>query len=316
MRILLTGATGFVGRAILDGLSQNGHAIVAAVRQTVRLPGAESCVQIGELCEASDWQSALQEVEAVIHAAARVHVMHDDSASPLAEYRRVNVDGTLRLARQAAAAGVRRFVFISSIKVNGEMTEQGRAFTAQDVPAPLDPYGISKLEAEQGLMALAAETGMEVVVIRPVLVYGPGVKANFRTMMQWLARGVPLPLGAVHNRRSLLALENLVDLISLCLEHPAAANQVFLASDGEDLSTTELLRRLGAAMGRPARLVSVPGAWLATGARLLGRPDMAQRLCGSLQVDIEKTRRLLGWTPPVSVDMALYKTARHFLEQS
>lgn len=262
----------------------------------------------------TDWLSALSGVEVVIHAAARVHVMHEQGADPLAEYRRVNAEGTLRLATQAAETGVRRFVFISSIKVNGETTEFDRPFSADDVPAPLDPYGISKLEAEQGLMALAAKTRMEVVIIRPVLIYGPEVKANFRSMMHWLAKGIPLPLGAVHNKRSLLALDNLVDLTMTCLEHPAAANQVFLASDGEDLSTTELLQRLGAALDRPARLLPVPEAWLERGARLLGRSDMAQRLCGSLQVDIEKTRHLLGWTPPVNVDAALYKTARYFLE--
>lgn len=311
---MLTGASGFVGRAMLDELSRQGHMTNAAVRRLTPMIGAERRFQVADMCADSDWLPALEGVEAVIHAAARVHVMHEHSSDPLAEYRRVNVEGTLRLARQAAEAGVRRFVFISSIKVNGEASESGRPFSAQDVPSPLDPYGISKLEAEQGLMALAVETGMEVVVIRPVLVYGPGVKANFRSMMRWLAKGIPLPLGAVHNKRSLLALDNLVDLIMTCLDHRAAANQIFLASDGEDLSTSELLQRLGAALGRPARLLPVPATWLETGARLLGRADMAQRICGSLQVDIGKTQQLLGWTPPLSVDAALYKTARHFLE--
>ncbi|MOA03085.1 dTDP-4-dehydro-6-deoxyglucose reductase [compost metagenome] len=182
------------------------------------------------------------------------------------------------------------------------------------MPAPVDPYGISKLEAEQGLLALAAETGMEVVIIRPVLVYGPGVKANFRSMMSWLNKGIPLPFGAIANKRSLVALDNLVDLIVTCIDHPAAANQVFLVSDGEDLSTTELLQRMGSALEKPARLLPVPVAWLEGGACLLGGGAIAQRLCGSLQVDIEKTRRLLGWTPSVTVDDALRKTARHFLE--
>lgn len=314
MLILLTGATGFVGRAVLEELSHREHVTIAAARQVIPIAGEGRRYPITDVCAETDWLPALQGVEVVIHAAARVHVMREHGADPLAEYRRVNVEGTLRLARQAASAGVRRFVFISSIKVNGEGTSPGRPYTADDRPAPADPYGISKLEAEQGLMTLAAETGMEVVVIRPVLVYGPGVKANFRSMMHWLAKGIPLPLGAIHNRRSLVALDNLVDLIVTCLDHPAAANQVFLVSDGEDLSTSELLRRLGAALDRPARLLPVPAVWLDAGARLLGRSGMAQRLCGSLQVDIEKTRRLLGWTPPVSVDAALYKTARHFLE--
>jgi len=239
--------------------------------------------------------------------------MHETANDPLAEFRKVNVDGTLNLARQAAAAGVRRFIFISSIKVNGEGSALGAPYLADAKPAPADPYGISKMEAEQGLRALAAETGMEVVIIRPVLVYGPGVKANFRSMMSWLNKGVPLPLGAIHNQRSLVALDNLVDLIVTCIDHPAAANQTFLVSDGEDLSTTELLRRMGAALGKPARLLPVPAFMLQAGAALLGKRDMAQRLCGSLQVDISKTRELLNWTPPVSVDQALAKTAAHFL---
>ncbi len=206
-----------------------------------------------------------------------------------------------------------RFVFISTIKVNGEGTPLGQPYTADDVPAPVDPYGVSKHEAELGLMRLAEETGMEVVIIRPVLVYGPGVKANFLSMMRWLHKGIPLPLGAIHNQRSLVALDNLVDLIVTCLHHPAAANQTFLVSDGEDLSTTALLRRTAAALGRPARLIPVPVRVLRTAAHLLGKADFAQRLYGSLQVDISKTRELLGWSPPVSVDDALHKTARHFL---
>jgi nucleoside-diphosphate-sugar epimerase len=241
--------------------------------------------------------------------------MDDTSSDPLVEFRKVNLDGTLALARQASAAGVRRFIFISSIKVNGEGTAPTQPYKAGDDSAPLDPYGVSKLEAEQGLRALATDTGMEVVIIRPVLVYGPGVKANFLNMMRWLHKGVPLPFGAIHNRRSLVALDNLVDLIVTCIDHPAAANQTFLVSDGEDLSTTELLRRMGTALGKPARLLPVPSWLLETGAAMLGKQALSQRLCGSLQVDISKTRELLNWTPPVSVDEALRKTAKHFLEQ-
>ncbi len=252
-------------------------------------------------------------VEVVIHAAARVHVMHDESSDPLAEFRKVNVDGTLNLARQAAEAGVGRFIFISSIKVNGEGTPVGVPYVADGQAAPADPYGISKMEAEQGLRALAAETGMEVVIIRPTLVYGPGVKANFLNMMRWLHKGVPLPFGAIYNQRSLVALDNLVDLIVTCIDHPTAANQTFLVSDGEDLSTTELLRRMGVALGKPARLLPVPSRLLEAGAAMLGKQALAQRLCGSLQVDISKTRELLNWSPPVSVDEALRKTAEHFL---
>jgi UDP-glucose 4-epimerase len=235
--------------------------------------------------------------------------MQEATADPLEEFRRVNVQGTLNLARQAAAAGVRRFVFVSSIKVNGEATQLGRPFTADDAPAPLDSYGVSKMEAEQGLREIALQTGMEVVIIRPSLVYGPSVKANFAAMMRWLKRGVPLPLGAIHNQRSLVSLDNLVGLIVTCLTHPAAANQTFLVSDGEDASTTELLRRMGQAMGHPARLIPVPTSWLKLAAAMVGKRDVAQRLCGSLQVDISKTRELLGWAPPVSLDEGLRRAA-------
>jgi UDP-glucose 4-epimerase len=258
------------------------------------------------------WQASLAGVDVVIHSAARVHVMNDSESDPLAAFRKVNVDGTLNLARQAVAAGVRRFVFVSSIKVNGEATELGQPYRADDVPAPGDPYGVSKMEAEQGLRELAAQTGLEVVVIRPVLVYGPGVKANFMTMMRWLDKGVPLPFGAIDNRRSLVALDNLVDLVATCVTHPAAANQTFLVSDGEDLSTTGLLRRMAQALDKSARLLPVPAWMLRAGASLLGKSALSQRLCGSLQVDISKTRELLAWQPPVSVDVAMRATAKHY----
>ena len=253
-------------------------------------------------------------VNAVVHLAARVHVMQDSAADPLAAFRLTNVQATLNLARQAAAAGVHRFIFVSSVKVNGESTQTGQVFGADDRPHPVDAYGISKSEAEDGLRALAGESGMEVVIIRPPLVYGPGVKANFAAMMRWLHRGLPLPLGSVHNQRSLVALDNLVDLIAVCLFHPGAVNQTFMASDGEDLSTTRLLKCLGQALGKPARLLAVPPLILTTGAALVGQSHIAKRLCDSLQVDIGKTRSLLGWAPPVSVDVALAQTARAFLE--
>ncbi|MFI8608334.1 UDP-glucose 4-epimerase family protein [Pseudomonas sp. NPDC077649] len=315
-KVLLTGGTGFVGRTVLDRLCRDGLNVVACSRaETMNVPSGVMHLSVRGLDSNTDWKPALDGIEVVIHSAARVHVMHDTSSDPLAEFRKVNVEGTLNLARQAAVSGVLRFIFISSIKVNGEGTALGKPYTADDTPMPVDPYGISKLEAEQGLQALSQETGMEVVIIRPVLVYGPGVKANFRSMMNWLKKGVPLPLGAIHNKRSMVALDNLVDLIVTCIDHPKAANQVFLVSDGEDLSTTELLRRTGQSLGRPARLLPIPTFMLATAARLLGKPGIAQRLCGSLQVDIGKTRALLGWQPPVTVDEALAKTARHFLDQ-
>ena len=251
----------------------------------------------------------------VIHLAARVHVMSYASKSPLEEYRKVNVRGTLNMAQRAASAGVKRFIYLSSIKVNGEETAPGMPFTAEDNPAPIDYYAISKYEAETGLRKLAHETGMDVVIIRPPLVYGPGVKANFLRMMQLLRRGMPLPFGAINNVRSLVALENLVDFIILCIEHPAAANQIFLVSDGEDLSTTELLRRLAKALGIPARLLPLPTIVLKIGAMLIRKSSIARRLCGSLQVDISKSRELLGWSPPCSVDIALQNVANDYLAQ-
>ena len=265
----------------------------------------------------TDWSDCLLNVTVVVHCAARVHVMQDDAADPLREYRNANVLGTMTLARQAAAAGVRRFVFLSSIKVNGEMTGPGRSFRADDAPAPEDAYAISKWEAEQALLALANETGMEVVIIRPPLVYGPGVKGNFASMLRWVAHGVPLPLGAVRdNRRSLVALDNLVELIVTCIVHRAAVNEVFLAGDGEDLSTAGLIERLAAAMGRPARLVSIPTRWIEWGASLLGKKALGQRLLASLQVDIGKTRRLLDWSPPISVDEGLRRAVASLRQQT
>ena len=297
MSLLITGGTGFVGQALVKRLG-------------------DKQVSLATRSDSAAWHKALTNITTVVHLAARVHVMRDTEADPLTAFRAVNVQGTLNLARQAAAAGVKRFVFISSIKVNGETTELDRPFTANDEPAPLDPYSISKMEAEKELRKFAAETGMEVVIIRPPLVYGPGVKANFQTMMRWLARGVPLPLGAIHNRRSMVALDNLVDLILTCIDHPAAANQTFLVSDGEDLSTTQLLQRLGRALGKPACLVPVPPALLKLGAALVGKPAIAQRLCGSLQVDISKTQQLLGWTPPLSVDEGLKRAAEGYLREA
>ncbi|MDO7895454.1 UDP-glucose 4-epimerase family protein [Pseudomonas citrulli] len=311
--ILMTGASGFVGGALLERLhAQAGTSVTAVVRGDRPLPVPANTVRVEAFSPQTQWQPHLANVDTVIHCAARVHVMNDTEADPLAAFRQVNVEGTLNFARQAAEAGVRRFIFISSIKVNGEGTSPGRPYRADDLPAPADPYGVSKQEAEEGLRQLAQATGMDVVVVRPVLVYGPGVKANFLSMMRWLDKGVPLPFGAIDNRRSLVSIDNLVDLIVTCIDHPAAANQTFLVSDGEDLSTTALLSRMARALGKSARLIPVPSWMLERGASLLGKKALSQRLCGSLQVDIEKTRTLLNWTPPVSVDDALARTARHF----
>jgi nucleoside-diphosphate-sugar epimerase len=313
---LVTGGSGFLGCALIKRLVQLPDcSVVAPLRAaSAVLPTGVRLLPLTSLNGSNDWSEALADVDVVVHAAARVHVMKEVSSDPLAAFRQVNVEATLNLARAAAASGVKRFIYISSIKVNGEGTPPGTAYNADDVPAPIDPYGISKLEAEQGLQALAADTGMELVIIRPVLVYGPGVKANFLSMMRWLYRGVPLPLGAVHNYRSLVAVDNLVDFIVTCSDHPAAANQVFLVSDGEDVSTTQLLRKLATALGKPARLLPIP-VWLMSGvAALLGQRALSDRIFGSLQVDISKNRQLLDWVPPVTLDKALGLTAQYFLD--
>ena len=311
--ILITGASGFVGKALCANLVKRCAVRISVRNKSVADWPVGSDVIQASLSPEQDWVKALSGVSSVIHCAARVHVMNEEAVDPLVEFRRVNVEGTLRLARQAAEARVRRFLFVSSIKVNGEHSSPGNPFTADQPPAPGDPYGVSKCEAEAGLRELSQETGMEVVIIRPPLVYGPGVKANFLAMMRWLQRGMPLPLGGVTaNRRSLVFLDNLVDLIDTCVDHPAAANQTFLVSDDEDLSTAELLRRMAAALGKPARLLPVPVELITMGAKLIGRPGIAQRLCGSLQADIGKTKALLDWLPPASVDDGLRITAEHW----
>jgi nucleoside-diphosphate-sugar epimerase len=311
MTTLVTGANGFVGSALCARLRKDGVSVRGAVRTLKSQPDGGEEVAIGGLFSKTDWTSALRSVRQVVHLASRVHVMDEKSLDPLSEFRRVNVAGTANFARQAATAGVKRFVYLSSIKVNGEFTPTGQPFIADDVPTPEDPYGVSKYEAEQVLRRIAAETNMEVVIIRPPLVYGPNVKANFGLMMGWLARGMPIPLaGVTENRRSLVALDNLVDLIVTCLKHQAAANQTFLVSDGEDLSTASLLWRMGEAQGTPARLFYTPAATLKLIAEMLGKQSIYQRLCGSLQVDIGKTLQMLDWTPLVSVDEGLRRAAQ------
>lgn len=309
MKVLVTGANGFVGNRLLLRLNAlSGVTVVGGLRQPVEMPGFGGLqVAVGDISGQTDWSVALAGVQAVVHTAARVHVMNESTANPLEAFRQVNVQGTLNLARQAAAAGVRRFVFVSSIKVNGEATLLGAPFTADDAAHPLDAYGVSKWEAELALSQLAVQTGMELVIIRPPLVYGPGVRANFARLVRCLQRGLPLPLGAIDNRRSLVGLDNLVDLLVVCLSHPAAAGQVFLVSDGEDVSTSALLRRMGQALGCPARLLPVPAGVLKMAATILGKGAVAQRLCHSLQVDMAKTRQLLGWNPPLSLDQGLKK---------
>ncbi len=316
--ILVTGANGFIGSRLCDTLLEKDYSLHRAVRRTdstCPLPSdidsRDRFFEVGNIDDNTSWHKALQGVEQVIHLAARVHVMNDDAVSPLTEFRRINVEGTVNLARQAVAAGVKRFIYLSSVKVNGENTLPANPFYADDSPAPADPYAVSKMEAEQELQQLALKTGLEVVIIRPPLVYGAGVKANFQKMISWLKRGVPLPLSNItRNRRSLVALDNLIDLVITCIGHPAAANQVFLVSDGEDLSTTALLRRLSMVMGKPARLFPVPIRLLEFGSVLLGKRAVMQRLSGSLQVDITRTQEVLNWNPPISVDEGLRKAVR------
>ena len=307
---LITGASGFVGNSLCIQMLRQGYSIRTAMRSRA-LPIKNVEVEVVETVDANtDWSIALVDVDIVIHLAARVHIMNDNASDPLAEFRKVNVDGTLNLARQAAKAGVKRFIFISSVKVNGEHTEADAPFTELDKPHPQDAYGISKLEAEQGLIKIAQETGMDVVIIRPPLIYGAGVKANFASLLSVVKRGIPLPLGVIDNKRSFIYVENLVSFILHCIYHPLAANQTFLVSDGRDLSTTELLKECASAMGVKSRLLPIPQNWLEVGAALLGKRDVAQRLCGNLQVDITKSRELLGWVPPYTVTEGLKAAAQ------
>ena len=310
--VAVTGASGFVGSALFRGLIDRNALVRPVLRSAEiasRYPGA---VVVPELDGNTDWSVSLKDMDVVIHAAARAHIMRDESLDPLTEYRRVNVQGTLKLARQAAHAGVRRFVFLSSVKVSGESTAC-TVFTANDTAAPGDPYALSKWEAEQGLREIASQTGMEVVVVRPPLVYGSGVKGNFARLLNLVRSGVPLPLAAVNNRRSFIGLDNLVDLLVRCVDHPRAAGQTLLVSDGQDLSTPELLRMIAKAMGRTARLFPVPVPFLRLAGRALGRFNEVDRLVGSLQVDSSATRELLGWIPPASVEEGVRRMVRGYL---
>jgi UDP-glucose 4-epimerase len=310
--ILLTGGTGFLGGALLTAL----------MNEKVRCLGRQKPSEISvssfyqsEINTDTDFTAAVKDINVIIHCAARVHVMSDSSFNLLDDFREVNTYGTLKLAQQAADAGVKRFVFISSIKVNGESTELGLPFKPDDAFITSDPYGLSKYEAEIGLRKMALETGMEVVIIRPPLVYGPGVKANFDSMMKWVNKGLPLPLGGINNnKRSLVSVDNLVDLIVTCIDHPNAINQTFLVSDDNDVSTTQLLANMATALGVPNRLIPIPSKWFTVVAKLIGKTAISQRLCGSLQVDISKTKELLNWQPPFSSAESMKKTANVFIE--
>ena len=310
-KILLTGASGFVGAALLRSLLVQGAQVRCSFRVPTVVEGAES-VLVSSIDDQTVWGGHLAGIDTVIHCAGRAHIMNDLCADPLSEFRRINVGGTISLAQQAQAMGVRRFIYLSSVKVNGEQTAKGQPFSETDQPSPQNPYAVSKYEAELALFELARQTGMEVVVIRPVLVYGSGVKANFLTLLRLVRLGMPLPFGSIDNQRSFLFLDNLNSLIVRCIDHPKAANEVFLASDGHDLSIAELLRSCGNAMGVGVLLLPIPQSWCTLSAALLGQRDAIQRLCGSLQVDISKARQLLDWEPPVSLQAGLLKTVKNF----
>jgi nucleoside-diphosphate-sugar epimerase len=306
MKVFVSGANGFVGRALCPKLLSFGREVVPGVRRVCGMPG-ERIVGDGR-----SWGEALSGCQCVVHLAGRAHGMEDSERDPLRVFRSVNVEGTMELARRAVEAGVRRFVFMSTVKVHGECTAPGGLFRTEDEPAPENPYAISKWEAEQALSALAAETGLEVVILRPPLVYGPGVKGNFASLIRWIQKGIPLPLGAIRNRRSLVALENLVDLIVLCADReasPRAEGRVFMVSDGEPGSTTDLLRKVARAYGCNARLIPVPAALLRVAARVVGKSAVAERLLGSLVVDDSPVQEILGWRPRVTLEGQLHTMA-------
>lgn len=317
MKVLVTGATGFVGGAFVVGAASDGlFSIRAALRSEAKftVSGIETVIVKG-LTATAAWYEALMGCDAVVHAAARVHIMQDTSADPLFEFRRVNVQGTLNLARQAADSGVKRFVFVSSVKVNGERTLPGQAYAADDLPSPVDPYGISKYEAENALLQLMADTGMEVVIIRLPLVYGPGVKANFLKLLKLTQKGYPLPLGSVNNSRSMIYVGNLVNAIISCLDHPKAGGEIFLVSDGENVSTPELIRKMAFAMGRKVILLSIPLKMLKLLFSLAGKRAEVERLTGSLCLDSSKMQRVLNWQPPYTLEQGLQETVDWYLKR-
>jgi nucleoside-diphosphate-sugar epimerase len=306
MKVLVTGANGFIGSALCPYLARAGYEVVPVVRRRCGLPG--EYVITGE----EEWSSTLQGCDTVVHLAGRAHVMHESQSEPLRAFRVANVDASIALAHRAAVAGVRRLIFISTVKVNGEKTEPGRGFCEEDEPAPHDFYAASKWEAEQGLIDIARATGLEIVIIRIPIVYGPGVKGNFRALMNVIKARRPLPLGSVRNHRSFIALDNLLHFIALCANpeaSPRAANEVFLLSDGISVSTTELLEKIASAYGYRARLFSVPVSWMRFGALLIGKGAVVSRLFDSLVIDDSKARKLLDWHSPSSMDEQLRKMA-------
>lgn len=315
--ILVTGATGFVGQALCKRLANDSFTVRCAVRLSDHLASAQfSRIErfiIEDIGPDTDWSKALPGIDTIVHLAARVHVINDKDADPPAEFRRINVSGTEHLAREAAKAGVKRFIFLSSIKVNGE--GKNTPYSEAQSVHPSDPYGISKWEAEQALRRIETETGMKVIIIRPPLVYGPGVKANFLNLIKLVNSGIPLPLASVSNKRSLIYIENLVDAIVSCIRNPNAAGQTYLVSDGEDVSTPELARRLASALGRPARLFPFPAGLMGIAGKLMGKSELVDRLIGSLLINSSKIHRDLGWKPPCTMELGLKRTAEWFLKE-
>jgi nucleoside-diphosphate-sugar epimerase len=308
-KVLVTGAGGFIGRPLCRELFQRGHQVRAAMRSHGQLSTAGETVTVGAIDASTNWADSLRGVDTVIHLAARVHVMKDKAADPFTEFLKVNLYGTANLARQAARAGVKRLVFASSIKVNGEQTTEARPFAESDEPDPQDPYAVSKLQAEQVLQKISKETGLEVVIVRPPLVYGAGVKGNFLRLLAAIDKGVPLPLAGAHNLRSLVYVGNLVDALIACATHPAAAGQTYLVSDGEDVSTAMLVENIARALGRNSRSFHFPPGLLRAAATMLGRAEQMERLFGSLRVNDQKLRSELGWAPPYTLEQGLRATA-------
>lgn len=294
MNIVITGATGFIGTQLCNALSNTSH-VVSTISRSAH----------------ADYDTSLRNCDVIIHLAGRVHVLNDPDGDSESAYFSANTTATLELARAAVSHGVKRFIFLSSVKVNGESTELNAPFTPESTPRPTDAYGRSKMAAEIGLLEVAKTSALEVVIIRPPLVYGPGVRANFLELMKLVRRQIPLPLGSVKNKRSFVGIDNLVSLIVTCLVHPAASNQVFLVSDNADLSTPELIRLIAQAQGRHPRLFPFPHELLHLGARILRREQVYLRLCGSLQVDISKTVNLLGWKPVATPQEILIKTVEY-----
>ena len=312
MNLLITGGTGFVGQHFVSQLKSRELIHQLAVRSQVENPSNPKYISVGDINAHTPWAQALAGVTDVVHLAARVHITQETSSDAYAAFRAVNTEGTLHLARQAAAAGVRRFIFLSSIKVNGEGSPQ--AYLETDTPAPEDAYAVSKWEAEQGLWKISADTGMQMVILRIPLVYGPGVSANFLQLFQTVNKGWPLPLRGIANRRSLLYIGNLVDAMLVALEHPDAANKLYLLSDGQDVSTSQLVERMAQALNKTPRLFSLPQGMLRLAASVLGKSSAVDRLYGSLYLDSAKIRQELSWIPPFSMQQGLAETAQWFLK--